>query len=178
MSRYATDPCRGMAAGIEDIYRRVKRHTNGRKYALPAIGMMLIPTSMLRLIYIDPERSLLHRKILDCDERWLALRQSRGEAIRQVAGKRWREQIIDWYQVLFQQVRNERQPRIDEQVKGKWPPFYALGDSNRFTRYDLAASGEGIAMPDDVLDMPVGSLGQGIRKMLSAHPRLRQAVFE
>ena len=178
MGRYATDPRRDMAAGIEDIYRRVKRHTSGNKHALPAIEMILIPTSMLRLVYINPERNSLHRKILDCEERWLALRQGKGEAIRQAAGKHRREQIIDRYQVLFQQVRNERQAHIDAQVKGKWPPFYALGDSNRFTQYDLAASGEGIAIPGDVLDMPVGSLGPRIRKMLSAHPRLRQAVFE
>lgn len=177
MARYATDPRRDMAASITDIYRKVKRRLAGRGHALPDIEMILVPTSMLRLVYLGPEKSLLHRQILDSEERLLALKHSKGEDIRGAKNKSQVLRIIDRYQALFQRVRDERQVLIEKQMGGKWPPFYLLGDCNRFTQYDLAASGESITIPDDLLDLPVKALAPRIKKLLAAYPRLRQAMF-
>ena len=177
MARYATDPRRDIAARISHLYRELKRRTDGSIGTLPNIEMILIPTSMLRLVYLGLGRYLLHQRILKSEERLLALKHRKGRDIKEAKTKQHRQRIIDHYQTLFQQVRDERQALIEKQTTGQFPPFYVLGESNRFTQYDLAASGERIRIPDELLDLPVKSLAPRMKKMLAAYPRLRQAIF-
>ena len=177
MARYAADPRRDMAARITHWYREVKRRSGGLIGTFPRIEMILIPTSMLRMVYLNLDRYLLHQRILSTDERLLALKHRKGADIKEAKTKRQRQRIIDRYQALFQQVRDERQALIEKQTSGRFPPFYVLGESNRFTQYDLAASGKRITIPDELLDLPVKSLAPRMKKLLAAYPRLRQAIF-
>ena len=173
MARYVADPRMDKAGIINQIYRDLQK----RLGTLPTVEMILLPISHLRFAYMNKESLELHRKINHADTELRFLKKAKGNEVKQVSSKQGRDRIVEKYQLLFQRVKAQQKDYIDQLANGEFSPFYVLGSPQRLTQYDLAASGNTIQIPEDVMDMSLKSLSTRLKKMLAHHSKKKAAIF-
>jgi hypothetical protein len=173
MASYAADPRLDKPGKIAHLYGQVRR----KLAKLPDIELVLIPTTWLRLAYLEPRQYAVHEEILALERELSRLDGGRGQAVRQAKSAEQQREAIDRFQASSLVVHQRRQELIRELTAGVHTPFYSPARSACFSQYDVLAREARVRIPADVLDMSLRDVRVRIKRLLKKFPAVHKAVF-
>jgi hypothetical protein len=173
MARYIANPSNDKSAAIEVLYGKLRKYLPD----LPPVEMVLLPVSNLRFAYLDKFALGIHQAILEVERRMAELKQKKAREIKLASNEKEREGAIARYQGLYRALQSRKSELVHELLDCKFHPFYELGSSQRMSQHDLLLSPERLLIPDDIMEMSLGSVSRRLKSLLSEHPQRKASIF-